>query len=213
MVVYTGVAMSKGHMKHARPIVRPGDGAPLPMRVSQAVSVNGRTITSMGVDMSTAPVPDRKYVADIYGIVQAASTTKLLFGQQRIGRQELRSLLVVHMSTKSIQQFLENLPDGSGGNARFEDVASEFQLTAELPAKIVDEPSQVVAFKASAIVAAMSGPDACLDFYQVSPSALIAARNADVIAVDPVVRVDVPSAILLGLAKELLRICPKADLT
>jgi hypothetical protein len=50
---------------------------------------------------------------------------------------------------------------------------------------------------------AMTGQDSCIDFYQASPFAMAVALRAKKLQLDPVVRVEVRTPLLISLIAEL----------
>jgi hypothetical protein len=154
-------------------------------------------------NLSQVPVPDRRYPADVVSIVSDEHMVRLLFGQRKIAGAGLRSLLVIHMTFDSIHQFL-------GSFEAVEKKVSE--MLKKLPdgklAKIDEEPQQTVALAASIIVAGYSGAESCLDFYHTSPFSIQTVQAGGKLAVEPVVRVTLPTSTFLAMWSSLKQLAP-----
>src|SRR5207245_3970365 len=60
-----------------------------------------------GFDLSDAPIPDRKFVADTAGLVEFDDGVRLLFGQQKNIGTGLRSLVAISMTNEAVARFLK----------------------------------------------------------------------------------------------------------
>lgn len=71
--------------------------------------------------------------------------------------------------------------------------------------EVVEEPPapQTVALAANMLIIAFSGREAVMDFYHASPFVLSQVQNNGKFAVDPVVRVILPSGLLLSLIAKM----------
>jgi len=75
--------------------------------------------------------------------------------------------------------------------------------------EISEEPDQTVAMAANVVAAAISGEEACLDFYQISSFAkanTFSRENSSAsrkINIDPVVRIELPTSLLAALVEKL----------
>lgn len=190
--------------------VRPGEGASVPIRLGKALSPTGESAESLELNMREAPVPDRKYVADVTGLIVSKGVCKLLFAQERVSGEQLRSLLVVHVTDRTLRNFQDSA--AAMTKPTYREIAAAVPIQSERPTKIVDEPDQTVALQANLILSAMSGSEAALDFYQLSPFNFLAVRDRPSVPLDAVVRVDLRSSLLLGLldAIEALNLAPAA---
>lgn len=185
--------------------VRPGEGHPIHVTRTQEIGVDGRTTAVMQGNIANAPVPDRKYVADGYEVLVKEGSVRILFVQKKVVGDGLRSLLEIHLGSKAVEHFNSSLPTGKD-RPTFEQTAANEGISASPPMHIAEEPAQSVALIANAIYAAFSSGDACMDFYQISPASIHAARQTSTVGVDPVVRVDLQTSKFLGLCNELKKI-------
>src|SRR5690606_22064461 len=89
----------------ARVEQREGEGVRIPIVVrSSTILDDGSITTESTLSLQGAPVPARRYVATMADVVRDGERTLLAVGQHRLGRQGLRSLVVIHIS-----------PEGPGG--------------------------------------------------------------------------------------------------
>ena len=176
---------------------RPNEGSVLDIKVDTLPTVSGHTITQFGADLSKAPVPDRKFTADVCSVLFGEYTVRLVFGQERIDGKGLRSAIVIQMSRASasnIVRMFDAMKDPSVDEiARLNKIAIE-QLSTGL-----DEPPQALTVSANMSIIAISGHDACIDFYEASPFSLGVAIRSQKLALDPVVRIDLRASLVFGL--------------
>ena len=151
---------------------RPGEGPTVDLLFSRTAQVNGQTMQSLAIDMRSAPVPERKYLAETCDVRCRPGAVTILFGQERIGKGGLRSLLVIHMSPSGVTRFLASLLEM---DPTFEQMAVNAGISAQPGIEISEEPTQTVALGASMIMSAMSNDEACLDFFRASPFAMMSA--------------------------------------
>lgn len=83
--------------------VREGEGAYV-TTVNHGKSADGTEMT-FGLDIGTAPVPDRKYVTNQVYVASNDEEICLLFGQKRRDGNGLRSLLELHLSPDGLKNF------------------------------------------------------------------------------------------------------------
>lgn len=181
--------------------VRPGEGAPIDVIFDKSFTSDGHTIASFGIDASLAPVPDRKYTADECAVLENKGTVKVLFGQERIDGKGWRSVLVVQISKEAASRFLA-MADAIS-NPSLAEIAAGVKIETEKLATPPSEPGQAIALTANLGIVALSGNEACIDFYQTSPFAIGAVLKSKKLALDPVVRVDLRSSLFFGLIKGL----------
>ena len=164
------------------------------------MQTNGQTFVSFSFDADTAPTPDRKYLADIASIVCGVRSIKLLFAQEKVSGG-LRNLLVVEISPGAASTFIKSTNEVK--NPTFKEVAELNQLPIPELSVIIQEPEQTVALKANIISCAVSGHDACIDFYYISAVAMRKLATTDKVNMDAVVRVDMDSNLFLAVLEQL----------
>ncbi len=197
--------MAKSHRSQpsARAINRSGEGSLLDVQLHQSAQADGQTTSSLGIDLSGAPVPDRRYVADIVSVIHGRDVIKLLFGQEKVS-SGLRSLVVIHMAPFAVNAFVCAILGMK--NSAVDQALKVLNTDLGLLSTISDEPEQTVAMTASVAAAAVSGQEACVDFYQISPFARLNVLASKKINVDPVVRVELSTPLLGALVGKLKEI-------
>jgi hypothetical protein len=182
---------------------RKGEYPTVDVIVEHVGTVGGLSTHNIAVNMGQTAVPERKYAADACSAVLVRGTVKLLFGQTRLDGTSLRTLLIVQMGLSNAARFYESMvamPD-------LEKIAS--QSPSADPLEVKDEPAQTVELAAGLVFMAVSSSDCCLDCYQASAFSLGAAIHTKKVALDPVVRIEMPIAAVWCLFNSLKKISPK----
>ena len=179
---------------------RPGEGVALQTTVRRDVTTSGRTGQLISVDLTQAPVPDRRYVSDAAAIVADEHELKVCFAQRKLASDSLRSMLVVHIPYEGVYRFLESL---DGFVSTLKEFAKKVDLAKAQLMDIKEEPAQTVALTANIVGVSFSGRDACLDFYHTSAFAIMALKSGGPFVVDPVVRVTLTSGQLLSIIERV----------
>ncbi len=185
-----------------RSVVRPGDVA-IPVDATIVPLPSGKSAIKLNIDLARTPIPERRYAADVAGLVYDGHQVKLLFGQRKLTEDALRSLIVVPMSTDAVHRFLTTctafIPDT-------EQFVHDYKVDTVPLLELKEEPEQTIALAANLIVLARAGREATMDFYHLSAASLHMIRQnagATEIGVDPVVRVELSVAVLLSLLTKL----------
>jgi hypothetical protein len=176
---------------------RPNEGSPVQVILGQVAEINGLSVQTAAIKLGDAPVPERKYVADVCGVEYVTGTLKLLFGQRRIGSDELRTLLVIHMSNAGAARFLAATDQLTPQS--LQEMAKTLGIGVQESTSIKTEPAQTVALAAGMVLIAAAGDETTMDFYQASAFALAAVAGTNKLVLDPVVRIDLRTALLRGL--------------
>ena len=181
---------------------RPGEGYALELTRQIVPQPDGTSLSLVGLNLSSAPVPDRRYVADLATVLYQREL-KLIFAQETISLTSpaLRSMLVVHIAPNAARQFLQSLE--SMDSPSLDELAKRSGIEPEPLSEITNEPEQTVAFAANMVAAAVGGREACLDFYHASVFAMVNISKASKVPIDPVVRVDLRTSLLLSLRDAL----------
>jgi hypothetical protein len=181
------------------PRIREGEGVVVTTARRMVPRPDGTTSYEMAVDMGDAPVPERRYVADIASVSYRDGTVYLVFGQRKLVGRGLRTMVVLTMSSLGVLNFLKAC-EGIPSEVLNKFVSPNLMLKTD---ELEEEPSQVVDLAANIIVAGFSGREACFDFYFVSPYVLGQLAQGGKFAVDPVVRVILQSGLASAIVKSL----------
>lgn len=177
---------------------RPNEGARLEITRSQQGEGGENTIE---FNLLSAPVPDRRYPADVGAVLKTPSGCRLIFGQTSVGAKvgkgcALRSVIDIHISMRGVREFLSSLESVKDALARTEIAA--FHLLDEL-----QEPEHAAGLSANLIPIAFSDEECCMDFYQLSPFVRSGLSKGGELAVEPVVRVNLPTGLFIGIVERL----------
>lgn len=180
---------------------RSGEGYPVEIQKTAA----GKGIASGNVDVSSLPVPDRRYVADAVGIKLAQDNVRLLFGQASPVDDSWLSILVINMPFESIKQLLGTL------DAKFREEYATYASGLISPeiTEFSKKPDQTVVLTASMVYAGYSGTNGCIDFYYSSPFATQNMSFTNRLMVEPVARVNLPTGLVFALFNGLESILDK----
>lgn len=189
--------------------LRPGERDTVDI-VHQVIALpDGTSAAAIGVDLLGAPVPERRYVADVVSVAYSKGMVKLIFAQECISGAKLRSMIVLQMTPHAVAQFLRSLTNMS--NPGIDEIARRMGAAPEdlLSLENFVEPEQTVAFAANMIGAAVSGMEACLDVYNASTFSVLNVGAKSKIPVDAVVRINLRLPSLLAIREALVQLEPQ----
>jgi hypothetical protein len=172
------------------------DGHPLPLRrVNDAASVGG--VEMYGLDLSSAPIPQRRYAAELCSVLFEKNEAKLIFAQPQFGSDVLESALVIRMSPVAVTQLAESIHAIS--SPTLAEICERVDIEPEEISIFTSHPKNVANAVANICSIAISGHETCMDFYHASAFAAKKSESSDELEVDPVVRVDIRTALLVPL--------------
>lgn len=162
--------------------------------------LTGNDLMSINVDISSAPVPPRRYVAEVCSVSLHGGHLRLIFGQVALGEESaLESALVIRLTPHSAHHFVEML----GGMKRpgLQVIAEKVGIPPIPLLAEVSRPAQTAHLAANMAALAVSGFESCLDFYQASAFSMHYVGKKDRLGVEPVVRIDLSTGLLISLAR------------
>lgn len=172
---------------------RPGEGSAIPISKRIVPQVDGTTNLEISIDLTQAPIPERRYHADTASVVVRDESVLITFGQVRLTGPTLRSLVIVSMMSDGARQFLVNCKT-------FLPTIDAFIDHNAIPRKslqaVVEEPPHTVSVVANLVGAAQASKEASLDFYHLSPWSAQDLRQRSTMPVDPIVRIDLSTSLL-----------------
>lgn len=183
-------------------LTRPGEGYAIDVVASPAQK---RGMAHFSADLSAAPVPDRRFSADAVSVLNGQHLVKLLFAQKNVIGSGYLSLLVIQMSFDSIHLFLKSMEPL---NTEVHDMLKKINIMGEL-SEMVEPAGQTVVLSSTMVVTGYSGFDACLDFYNASPFAMQGVNAGGKLAIEAVVRVNMPTALVFAMWQKLKDLAPK----
>lgn len=190
-----------------KPFLKAGEGTLISAHAVPVARPDGTTGFNVGFDLSEAPVPDRRYQADVASVIYRDETVKLLLGQQRVMDDSLSTLLMINMNPQAALQFVDSVDsmDSPGLAAIME---TERINKAELY-QITSEPDQAVSLVANVVAVAVTGRETTLDFYHASAFSFMQFKTAKKLAIDSVVRIYMRTALFASVIDELKGLAPE----
>lgn len=179
---------------------RPGESFVVPVTKRIVPLADGTSLSEATIRLEDVPIPERRYVADMAWLESDDQGVRFFFGQYNLRKTELRSLVSVHMYAEPVRNFLKTCVDFIPQITGF---IERNGITTSVIRSADSEPEQTVLMIANMISAGTSGREAVLDFLHVSPAAMRKLATTSQVAVDPVVRIDLPTSCLLPLLNEL----------
>lgn len=177
------------------------EGHPLSVLKMPAGLGSSEDVITVGLDISSAPVPQRRYAAELCEVRFEHNDLRLIFAQRTLDRGGLDSALIVRMNPIAGHQLLKSINDMQSPG--LDGIAEAMGIRATPLEKITKQPGQMANVVANLVAIAVSGFETCMDFYHASAFAMRNVADSDTLAVEPIVRVDIQTAIFVSMVKEL----------
>lgn len=172
------------------------EGLPVPLLRIPETDANHQA--HFGIELSKAPVPQRRYAAEICTLRFDGLEARFIFGQRCLIGDTLDSALVIRMSPKALKEFADSL-DGMSIST----IPHELQLASESLTEITSRPQQMANVVANLVSVGVADQETCLDFYHASAFAIGKAHKETKLEVEPVVRVDIRTSLFIALVSKL----------
>lgn len=156
----------------------------------------------ISLDLSSAPVPDRRFSADAAWIVFGIDLVRILFAQYKVAGPQIEHLVVLRVPFVGVRQFLQSMTGGVAETGRgfLESVGDN----TSAPVDKNSIPDQTFTLDANIIVAGLSGREACMDLYNSSPQVKLALKmGSNEFRAEPVARVLLTTRLLMDIYGEL----------
>lgn len=157
-----------------------------------------------GLDMSSAPVPQRRYAAELCALSFDGFEAKFVFAQRCLVGDGLDSALVIRMNPVAVAQFSESILEM--GSPSLAEIAVLAKLRSEDLSAINSNPNQTASMVANICAVAISGHEVCLDFYHASAFAMSRSIGRSDVELEPVVRVDLRTSMFVSLTNGIAKI-------
>ncbi len=196
--------MSKSHKptEILQTLTRREKGTSIPITTRHVTLPDGTAGAVHGINLQEAEIPDRHYLATACGVIYSNERLRLLFAQQYLDATGLRNLVIINMAPLAAVQFLQAIR--ALNQPSLDDIAQRSHIEKQPLIEIhSDAEEQTVELPANVIAAAFSGRDASLDFYHASVSSLAAALSTNRIALEPVVRINLDTSLVISLVARL----------
>lgn len=155
-----------------------------------------------GMDMREAPIPQRRYAADLCAVRSSNDELRITLAQG-FDNDDVDSAIVIRMNADAAIDFAKSLTEMGD----FSEIRSLNKIKNEELSTFKSKPVQTATMMANICSVAMAGKETCMDFYHASAFAIRKAETETSMEVEPVVRVDLRSSLFLSFAQEVLRIC------
>jgi len=180
---------------------RTGEGHLVDIQLSPAKDGQAQ---HFGIDLQALPVPDRRLSCDTVSFLRTDYMVKLLFAQKEVVGNGYLAMVVVQMTFDAIHNFLRSMKPLETGLKEL--------LNGQYPigemVEIKERPQQSAVVTANLVFSGYSGTDACLDFYYTSPFSMRSINILNKVSVEPVVRVNVPTHLLVAMFRGLQSLAP-----
>ena len=196
--------------KHSKPPAKSRNPSAALVKVGRehVVGPDGRAFTKLMIRMDDADIPSRQFTADRGWLHRDGDTTWLLFGQAGPFGDRIQSVIRINLSPEAVHMFIEScsefLPTVRGFCDRFR-VA---QVGLDAPKEGPGANAGLAVMTANIIQAAQNARESVMDFYLLDAVAVRAAARRDVepeqTSVEPVVRVLLPTGLMLPLLEAML---------
>jgi hypothetical protein len=191
MMVKSGMAAS--------PVPTRREGHAIPLTPLPGYSSENRRY---GMDMREAPIPQRRYAADLCTVRLTNDELRITFAQQGFEDGDVDSAIVIRMNADGAINFTNSLLEmGDLG-----EISSSMKLRNEALSQINSKPTQTATMMANICSVAIAGKETCMDFYHASAFAIRKAETETVMEIEPVVRVDLRSSLFVSFARRAIEI-------
>lgn len=171
-----------------------------------SVGGDNKESVSIGLDLSDAPVPQRRYAADICVVREKAGDLQFVFGQERLTDASLDSAIVIRMNPEAASRFFQSIEQMN--QPTLGEIAFKMNITPVPLGTIPGEPAQMASMVANIGSLAIAGYESCIDFYHASPFSVRDASSQGGLRVEPVVRVDIRTSQLLAIVERMKELSP-----
>lgn len=179
-------------------------GRAAPLMLHSIAGPGGTTVVQINVDLTKAPAPDRRYLADTAWADTRDGFLRLIFAQRKVGDDaSLRSLVEINVPPEGVRRFIESCT--SQFMEGFRGFIVKNGIGEDRLSPITAEPPQAVSLAANLLAAAYSGREAEMYFFHIAPMAIHQVRNGAVPSLDPIVRVDMRTSLLAAVIAFVLR--------
>jgi hypothetical protein len=168
----------------------------VPIQVLESQKLpNGHTGLVVNMDISDAPAPSAKFIADRFCISKDQQDWRIVFAQSTVDGNGYRAMVDLHMPEADYGAMVENflvIPSNHAGIK---------------PLSFQKEPQETVALYANFGRAGYGPHGAFADFFALAPTSFGPGRSDPKdIVIEPVVRIVMAERMLFGLVDEMRRL-------
>ena len=158
----------------------------------------------IAIDMTAAPVPDRRFAADAVWVEVGSDLARGFFAQYRGAGPRVEHLIVLRVPFKGARQFISSMNGELIEKAR--NYLERFAVPSPPPVDRENFPNQSFTLDANILIAGFAGREACLDLYHTSPYVTMELqKGSKQLRAEPVARVILTTRLLIDMYRELER--------
>ena len=188
---------------------RAGEGHSITMKV-KAVTRTGESGTmTFGIDLADAPVPSRRYAAELATVEVRDNELRLFFAQRSPFGNDFDSVLVMRLNPRAAANLIRSIDEM--GSPSLEDIQRAIKVEPEPLIKELKNPvhpGNVANMVANFVAVAIAEFETCLDFYHSSAFVMGVISTKGSIEMEPKVRVDIRTALFISLISKIREISP-----
>jgi hypothetical protein len=158
---------------------------------------------SVGLDLAHAPVPARRYAAELCQVTLFDNELRLTFAQRTPSGKDLDSVLVLRLNPKAALGFVDSVEQMN--NPGIAAIAKSTGVEAE-KLHVIDSnpvhPGNFANMIANFVAVGVSEYEACMDFYHASAFSMGSMKTGGTLDMEPKVRVDIRTSLLVSLMSE-----------
>jgi hypothetical protein len=152
------------------------------------------------LDVTQAPVPQRRYSADTAFVVYGGTDVKFVFAQTCLFGDGFESALAVRVNPQAFADLVSSLRVAKA--AELSRVADVLKIKPEGLTEVKTRPVHTVNVVANVFGFAIAGHETCIDFYHANAFAIGKSEGATKLEVEPVVRVDLRTSLFMSLVSK-----------
>ncbi|PIG29380.1 hypothetical protein CLU93_3688 [Janthinobacterium sp. 35] len=173
------------------------EGHPIPI---QTLGVTESGDTKYSIDVASAPMPQRRYAAEMCSMTFNDFDAKIVFAQSCLVPDGLDSALVIRMSPQALIELAESF---AGFSEKIALLKTQLGFKED-PLVVIDKrPHNMATAVANICSVAIAGHESCLDFYHASAFAMGKSRTNSSLDIEPVVRVDMRTSQFASLVDKV----------
>lgn len=185
---------------------RRSEGHRLPTHNFSSSAVGATKHLKFGVDFSSAPVPQRRYAADICDVTIRRNDLVIVFGQEAVFGDSVDSALQIRMNATASRNFVEM--GAKLDDPLLQQIVAQEKLRAEPLTPLTEKPSQEAKVVANFVAVAIAGIETCMDFFHASAFSFRQLEKHGDLDVEPIVRVVLHTALFISLMDKFRQLSP-----
>lgn len=188
---------------------RNGEGQSVALAVVQIDKnrADGVDAVKYGIDLMQAPVPPRRYAAELASARVLDNELRFLFAMRTVSGDALESVLIVRFNPDAARSLIRSIKEME--KPTIAEILNTMGAKKESPqdiSKNPQNPGNVANMIANFAAIAVSGYETAIDFYHASAFAMRSMAETKSLDMDPKVRVDIRTSLFAGLMDQAERL-------